>query len=583
MSRVRYPQHLDQFRATCPIRSCASMGRVSCWQRFDSYLVQLLTPISKVRYISSYVSVHCQLDGHVMLLIALLTLLVAVPLYSSTIPSVQLTRVASLTLFLAAALSLSANYTAVLGSGVGVYSGLFQVSTVSLTMEVFLYVVGGLILLTWASRLVGAPSSYFALPSSVLTPSNAQINADSAAYALPSGSTLYPAVPEYCIIILFTTIGASFLISSADLVSLFLAIELQSFAAYVLATIYRHSESGTAAGLKYFLLGALSSALILLGSSLVYAYSGLTNLDAIAQLLSVAQGTDAAFGVILGLVTLTIGFLFKVSAAPFHNWAPDVYDGVPTIVTSWLAVMPKISIFVLMLSLHSVTEGVVLTVGETTLNVWQALILVSSTLSLLYGTVVGLAQTRIKRLFAYSTISHVGFMLLALAISGSESITAFLFYLVQYSLTSLNSFCILLAFGYLLYSKSASPATWTGKADIERISELGGQFHRNPALALALIVCLFSMAGIPPLVGFFAIVAILASVVSAVYYLRVVRVLYFDQPASYTPGDSEFGAVVTSTHSYIIAALTALILLFGLDPSLILNTAELMGVTLAGY
>jgi NADH-ubiquinone oxidoreductase chain 2 len=398
-------------------------------------------------------------------------------------------------------------------------------------------------------------------------------------------------------IVVFTTIGASFLVSSTDLVSLYLAIELQSFAVYILAALYRNNESATAAGLKYFLLGALSSAFILLGSSLIYGYTGLTNLDAISSLVSVSSSDEAVTqGVILGLVIMTVGFLFKIASAPFHNWAPDVYDGVPTIVTTWLAVMPKISIFILLLTLHSLTEGLGLSFGDVTVNVWQALLLVCSLLSLIVGTVVGLAQFRIKRLLAYSTISHVGFMLLALAVSGQESIDAFLFYLIQYSLTSLNAFFILLAFGYLIHSQQSSGSAQN--SDVQFISQLAGQFRLNPILALSMIICLFSMAGIPPLMGFFAkyavlysaihngyyfisLVAILASVVSAAYYLRVVRVLYFDEPATGTPSQSP--AVLTSTHSYVIAVLTLFIVLFVLQPSLILNSTQLMAMSIYGY
>lgn len=399
-------------------------------------------------------------------------------------------------------------------------------------------------------------------------------------------------------IIVFTTIGASFLVSSTDLVSLYLAIELQSFAVYVLAALYRNSETATAAGLKYFLLGALSSAFILLGSSLIYGYTGLTNLDAISSLVSVSSSDNVTQGVVLGLVIMTIGFLFKVAAAPFHNWAPDVYDGVPTIVTTWLAVMPKISIMILLLTLHSLTEGVGLSLGEVTVNVWQALLLVCSLLSLIIGTVVGLAQFRIKRLFAYSTISHVGFMLLALAVSGQESIDAFLFYLIQYSLTSLNSFFILLAFGYLIHSQKSSGSTQN--SDVQFISQLSGQFRHNPLLALSMIICLFSMAGIPPLMGFFAkyavlytaihngyyfisIVAILASVVSSAYYLRVVRVLYFDDPSEHADAGVQSSEVLSSTHCYVIAVLTLLIALFVLQPSLILNSTQLMAMSIYGY
>jgi NADH-ubiquinone oxidoreductase chain 2 len=271
-----------------------------------------------------------------------------------------------------------------------------------------------------------------------------------------------------------------------------------------------------------------------------------------------------------------------------------VYDGTPTIVTTWLTVMPKISIFVLLLTLHSLTEGIGLSFGDVTVNVWQALLLVSSLLSLIVGTVVGLAQFRIKRLLSYSTISHVGFMLLALGVSGQESIDAFLFYLIQYSLTTLDTFLILLAFGYLIHSRQSSGSTTT---DVQFISQLSGQFRQNPVLALSMVACLFSMAGIPPLMGFFAkyavlytsihngyyflaLVGILTSVVSAAYYLRVVRVLYFEDSSN---SSSQSPELLTSTHSYLIAVLTFFIVLFVLQPSIILNSTQLMAMSIYGY
>jgi len=219
---------------------------------------------------------------------------------------------------------------------------------------------------------------------------------------------------------------------------------------------------------------------------------------------------------------------------------------------------------------------------------------VSSLLSLIVGTVVGLAQFRIKRLLSYSTISHVGFMLLALGVSGQESIDAFLFYLIQYSLTTLDTFLILLAFGYLIHNRQSSGSTNT---DVQFISQLSGQFRQNPILALSMVVCLFSMAGIPPLMGFFAkyavlytsihngyyflaLVGILTSVVSAAYYLRVVRVLYFEDS---TNTSSQSPELLTSTHSYLIAVLTFFIVLFVLQPSIILNSTQLMAMSIYGY
>ena len=510
-----------------------------------------------------------------MLVITLLTLLIATPLSSSTkFTPEQLHRATAVTFFFAAALSFNAYYVATLGAGVSLYSGLFHVSTVSMAIECFIFVVGGLILLPWASR------------TSVVHHTN------EFGQGYTPGLGAKPSIPEFALILVFTTIGASFLVSSTDLVSLYLAIELQSFAVYILATLYRENESATSAGLKYFLLGALSSALILLGSALVYAYTGLTNLDAISSLISVSTTSDNVTQcVMLGLVVMTAGFLFKIAAAPFHNWAPDVYDGVPTIVTTWLSVMPKISIFVLLLTVSSLTEGLGLTFGDITVNVWQALLLVCSLLSLIIGTVVGLSQVRIKRLLTYSTISHVGFMLLALAVSGQESIDAFLFYLIQYTLTNLNVFLILLAFGYLL----VKPWAQKGTGDVEYIKELRNQFSQSPALALSLLICLFSMAGVPPMMGFFAkyavlysaihngyyflsIVGILASVVSAGYYLRVVKVLYFEESSQPT-GD---GVELSSTHCYLIAVLTAAIVLFVLHPSLLLNSTQLMAMSIYG-
>lgn len=218
-------------------------------------------------------------------------------------------------------------------------------------------------------------------------------------------------------------------------------------------------------------------------------------------------------------------------------------------------------------------------------------------MSLVIGTVVGLAQTRIKRLLTYSTISHVGFMLLALAVAGQESIDAFLFYLIQYTLTNLNTFLILLAFGYALYNSSQSSVQNQAGNDVEVISELAGQFRLNPLLALSMVLCLFSMAGIPPLMGFFAkygvlyasihngyyfisLIAILASVISAAYYLRVVRVLYFDK---LTEKKARGDINLTSVHRYSIAVLSLLIILFVLEPSLILNRTQLMAASLYTY
>jgi NADH-ubiquinone oxidoreductase chain 2 len=497
----------------------------------------------------------------------------AVALPTVKISPLLLTRVTSIILLYAAALSFNASYIQAIGSGVGIYSGLFQVTTLSQVIDTFMFTIAALILLPWAPVQV-------------------------------KQSTALPTISEYSLIILFTTCGASFLVSSADLVSMYLSIELQSFAVYVLAALYRDSESATSAGLKYFLLGGLSSGLILLGSALIYAYTGLTNFEGISSLLSVSTNDDLTAPVVIGLTITVVGFLFKIAAAPFHNWAPDVYDGTPTIVTTWLTIMPKISILVFLLEVQTGLSGVLLTlplsfISEEGFSVWKNLLLISSLLSLIIGTVVGLAQFRIKRLFAYSTISHVGFLLLALAINSEESIESFIFYLVQYSITNLDAFLILLAFGYIMLAPNASSLSHKVRSgdstDIQFISQLRGQFRANPLLGLSLATCLFSMAGIPPLMGFFAkqmvlysathsgyyfmsLVAIVVSVISAAYYLRIVRVIHFESQDSVLESNEK--PYLTNVHSFAIATLTLAIGLFVFKPSFILNSTHLLALSL---
>lgn len=277
--------------------------------------------------------------------------------------------------------------------------------------------------------------------------------------------------------------------------------------------------------------------------------------------------------------------------------------------------MPKISIFVFLLELFrgtgmfgygsflaaSTLSGGAVNGTFTVADVGTNLLLVCAFLSLVIGTVVGLGQYRLKRLFAYSTISHVGFLLLALAISSEESVDAFLFYIVQYSLTNVDAFFVILAFGYLINSSVAPSGQLSGDTyDIQFISQLRGQFRANPVLGLSLAICLFSMAGVPPLVGFFAkytvlytaihngymflaIVAILASVVSAVYYLRVIRVIHFtDLPreAGLSLPASPSTVTLSSVHSYVISTLTLFVMLFAANPNLLLNSTSIMALSL---
>jgi NADH-ubiquinone oxidoreductase chain 2 len=360
---------------------------------------------------------------------------------------------------------------------------------------------------------------------------------------------------EYPLILLFIISGAIFLISTNDLISIFLSIELQSYGLYLLSTIYRNSELSTTGGLIYFLLGGLSSCFILLGISLLYANSGTTNMDGLYIITSVSDINNninswyKPFYINFSLLIFSIGFLFKVSAAPFHFWSPDVYDAIPTIVTTFVAIIAKISIFIFLLELVYYTSNYIV---ETQTFSWTYGLLVSSLLSLLIGTIVGLTQFRIKRLFAYSTISHVGFVLLALSISSIESTQAFIFYLMQYSISNLNAFIILVTIGFSLYyyvndNKEYKELQDKNNSPIQLISQLRGYFYINPLLSISLAITIFSFAGIPPLIGFFgkqmvlsaaldngyiflSLIAILTSVIGAIYYLNIIKEIFFYSP-----------------------------------------------------
>ncbi|CAO3668058.1 unnamed protein product [Rhizopus microsporus] len=516
-----------------------------------------------------------------MVLFGVLTMILAIALFSLRISAIYFNRITIILLFFSALLSYNSLYIDNIGSGVGVFGGLFQVTTITQSIDVFIYLLGALVLLL-----------------------NEKTNKTNTLLLNGLNSTLVnkglSALAEYPLIALFSVLGMSCLISSSDLISMFLSIELQSFAVYILATIYRESESATSAGLKYFLLGSLSSALILLGSSLLYSFTGLTNFEGLYMLCSTMETNTA---IEISVLLIMVGLLFKVSAAPFHNWAPDVYDGVPTVVTTWLTTMPKIAFLVFILEFQGFTQ-------LTNWSSWTNLLLISSLLSLLIGTIGGLAQYRIKRLLTYSTISHVGFLLLALAINNEESVESFLFYLIQYSLTNINVFFILVAFGYLLQTKGLSIYS-----PIQLINQLKGQFKVNPLLGLSLAICLFSMAGIPPLVGFFgkqmvlyaathngnfflAFVAILVSVISAAYYLRIIKVIHFDPvPTSSTllqktneissnlNKDSEkflnqTSEELSTSSSLVIATITLLLIFFIINPTPLLNSVHLITLNL---
>ena len=566
-----------------------------------------------------------------MIFISVLTLIVAkaLPSLYRNLSSIYFTRISAIIFVYAGVLSFNTFYIQSIGSGIGLYSGLFQITQVSVLIEVFFLIIGFLILIAWPLyKGIEVKTSYTLLNK------------------------------DYSLIVLFSTLGSCLLISSSDLISMYLSIELQSFGLYVLSTLYRDSESSTNAGLKYFLLGGLSSCLILLGCGIIYSLTGLTNFESIYTIISSSSINYIIQGLNLGLLFIIIGFLFKIAAAPLHNWAPDVYDDTPTIVTIWLTIMPKISIIILLLELQEIaTIGTIesinlLNINTNTyneilsslstlkpsstsynldnllegnimnMNLLKNLLLISSLLSLIIGTVVGLAQTRIKRLLAYSTISHIGFILLALAINTEQSIDSLIFYIIQYTITNLNMFLILIALSYIIISNNLNTNNSNNKellfnegnylGDIKYISSLKGQFFLNPLLSLSLCICLFSMAGIPPLIGFFSkqfvlysaiesgyyfmtFIAILVSVISASYYLKIIKVLLYpenNKEESNNYKELEFNSfeikekgeiLLTNFHSFIISTLTLFILLFILKPSLILNITQLISLSLFNF
>jgi proton-translocating NADH-quinone oxidoreductase chain N len=336
---------------------------------------------------------------------------------------------------------------------------------------------------------------------------------------------------EYLVLILLSTLSMFLLVSSYDLISMYLAIEMQSLCFYVLAASQRQSEFSTEAGLKYFLLGAFSSGIFLLGCSFLYGITGLTNFESLALFFSqqsqIDQTAEWVF-VQIAILLIAVGFFFKLSAAPFHFWAPDVYEGSPTSVTAFFSIVPKTSILGIFIKLFFVSffELAVL---------WQPLVILTGILSLLVGAFAAFAQKKVKRLLVYSSIGHLGYMLLGLSCLTLEGLQSVLAYLVFYILMTSHVFACILAL-----------KDTTTQQRIRYLEDFKYLSQANPLLALAFVLNFFSMAGIPPLVGFcakfyvffaalgsslyfFVAIAVLSSIVSCFYYLRFVKFMYFDK------------------------------------------------------
>lgn len=369
---------------------------------------------------------------------------------------------------------------------------------------------------------------------------------------------------EYPVLVMFSTLGMMLMISANDLISLYMAIELQSLPLYVLAALQRDSIRSTEAGLKYFVLGALSSGMLLYGASLLYGYTGTTGFSGIAGALVDANGTVSA-GVIVGMVLLLSGLAFKISAVPFHMWTPDVYEGAPTSVTAFFAIVPKIAALALIARVLTGPFGMIA-------DEWQQVVAILSTASMLLGAVAAIAQTNIKRMLAYSSIGHMGYALIGLAAFGAGGVRALMVYAALYVVTAVGTFAVVL----MMQRRGRS---------VEAISDLAGLARRQPAVAVAMGAMMFSMAGIPPLAGFFgklfifqsamsaqlyslAIVGVLASVISAFYYLRIIKIMFFDEPAE--DGLDRFS---DGRLRFILAASTAIVIFFFAFPAPLLNAA----------
>jgi len=342
---------------------------------------------------------------------------------------------------------------------------------------------------------------------------------------------------EYPTLILFAALGMGIMASSRDLMTLYVGLELNSLAAYVLASFMRTDERSSEAGLKYFVLGALASGMLLYGISLLYGFTGTTDFAGIAKVL----GGELNIGLIFGIVFVLAGLGFKISAVPFHMWTPDVYEGAPTPVTTFFATAPKVAAMALM------TRVVIDAMGPA-VGAWQQIIIFLSLASIILGAVGAIGQKNIKRLLAYSSINNVGFMLVGLAAGTQQGVEGVLTYLLVYMLTTLGAFLV------VIQLRDAQGN------QVESIPALAGLSQRRPGLAAAMAVFLFSLAGIPPLFGFWpkylvfeaavnanlvplAVAGIVASVIGAFYYIAIIKTMYFDDKS-----DTEFpkggGAIV---------------------------------------
>ena len=359
---------------------------------------------------------------------------------------------------------------------------------------------------------------------------------------------------EYPILILCSLLGMLVMISSNDLIVFYIGLELQSLALYVLASFNRDNLLSSESGLKYFVLSALSSGLLLYGCSLIYGFSNSTNFE------EISQNFNFEYGVIFGMVFVIVGLAFKISAVPFHMWAPDVYQGSPTSVTLLFAILPKIA---------ALTVFIKFLYGPffNLFDDWQFIIIFMSVASMILGAVAAIGQKNLKRLIAYSSISHMGYALAGLTTGTNQGVQSSIIYLIIYLIMNLAFFCCL----FMLKRNDKF---------FENIEDLSGLSKKHPILALSFLIILFSLAGIPPLAGFFAkfyvfmsviekemyflaIVGLLATVIAAFYYLRIIKIIYFD------PEQEKFDTSINIGLKFTLIFSTSVILMYFLNPNFI--------------
>ena len=362
---------------------------------------------------------------------------------------------------------------------------------------------------------------------------------------------------EYSILILCSILGMLVMISSYDLIVFYIGLELQSLSLYVLAAFNRNQTKSSEAGLKYFILSALSSGLLLYGCSLIYGFSGSTNFYLISENI-----LSSEYGNVFGIVFILVGLAFKIAVVPFHMWAPDVYEGSPTSVTLFFALVPKIAaltVFIRFLYVPFVNL----------IDQWQMIIIFLSLASMIFGAVSAIGQKNLKRLIAYSSIGHMGYALAGLAVGTNSGIQSSIIYISIYVIMNLGIFCCL----FMMKRKDKF---------FDNLEDLAGLSKNHPIISLSLLILLFSLAGIPPMAGFFAkfyifmsvieqsmyflaIVGLLSTVISAFYYLRIIKIIYFDPPKEQYDQDHNFGLKISLTIA------TLLILFYFVYPSGLIN------------